>query len=345
MDTSFCKEEYLSLKHPLRFRKDGSFKILMLTDPHGGVGMNPQLYPAVEAVVGKTLPDLVLLGGDMSGCRIGCGNEADMRDYLSKLTAPMESRRIPWAHVYGNHDTDLGLSAPVQQAIYESFTYCISKRGPPEIDGLSNHVLPVFFSDRVEPAFNVWGLDTNKDNGQFLRLYGLPEDTKIVLPKSFGSGYGSNSAHFNQVRWYYETSCAIERSCGRKIPGMLYSHVPLPEYSLIPRNRKQCRMEGVCREKVCSGELNFGLFAACLQRGDVKAIFCGHDHINDFTGVYCGIRLSYCAGINYDAGSHNSLRGGRVIELRESDPWDIKTYMVRVRDILGRAANNKRFWR
>ena len=30
-----------------------------------------------------------------------------------------------------------------------------------------------------------------------------------------------------------------------------------------------------------------------------------------------------------------------MIELREDDPWQMQTYMLRLRDILGKAADNK----
>ena len=35
------------------------------------------------------------------------------------------------------------------------------------------------------------------------------------------------------------------------------------------------------------------MFSAILDRGDVKGIFCGHDHINTYHGNYYGVLLGY----------------------------------------------------
>ena len=58
----------------------------------------------------------------------------------------LEEKRIPWAHVYGNHDAE-GDNVPKekQQQIYESFDYCVSQAGDPSLPGVGNYVLPVSF--------------------------------------------------------------------------------------------------------------------------------------------------------------------------------------------------------
>lgn len=61
----------------------------------------------------------------------------------------------------------------------------------------------------------------------------------------------------------------------------------------------------------------------------------------DFCGVYCGIILGQCASISYDAGSADDLRGGRLVEIHQDDPTQIRTYMVRLRSIMGEAADNR----
>ena len=49
-------------------------------------------------------------------------------------------------------------------------------------------------------------------------------------------------------------------------------------------------MIGSKRESPACSELNSGLFYACLERGDVKGIFCGHDH----GGIW---RLPFVGGV------------------------------------------------
>ena len=77
-------------------------------------------------------------------------------------------------------------------------------------------------------------------------------------------------------------------------PSLMTLHIPLYEFNAVLLNAARTRMRGEYNERVSASELNSGLFAAVLQRGDVKGIFAGHDHINTFDGVYCGVRLGFC---------------------------------------------------
>ena len=83
-------KEALHTKHPLRFGKDGKFRILMVSDIHGGVGYDEmRTVRAFQALVDHTKPNLVLLGGDIAGPgTIHVSNEAELRQLLDGITAP-----------------------------------------------------------------------------------------------------------------------------------------------------------------------------------------------------------------------------------------------------------------
>lgn len=302
----FSKNEYLSVKHTLRFRQDGTFRILFLTDIHAGVGMSVQTKPGVDAIIRYASPDMVLIGGDTFGCRIGVTSPEQVSEYLNLLTEVLEEKQIPWAHVYGNHDDNLGVSKEIQQEIYESYPYCVSKRGEKDISGVGNYVLPVLRSDSDEVALNIWALDSH-----------------------------DSMPGIDQVNWYYQTSRAIEDCFGRKIPSIMYLHIPLPEYCYVIEHPEECGTMGTVTGGFDREWENSGLFQACVERGDVKGIFCGHEHFHDMSGTYKGIRLSFDASCGYDAGSDNKLRGGRIIEFSEENPGEMKTRMIHLRDICG----------
>ena len=85
-------------------------------------------------------------------------------------------------------------------------------------------------------------------------------------------------------------------------------------------------MLGNYGEKVASSPINSGLFASVLDAKNVLGLYAGHDHLNTFSGRYCGIELGYAASIGYDGYGlggtfdiNNSLRGGRMIELTMKD--------------------------
>ena len=94
------------MKPTLHFHPDGTFRILMVSDIHGGVGYNrAQTVEALQALVDTAKPDLVFFGGDTAGPgMIHIETTDQLRDLLTDLSAPMENAGIPWAHVYGNHD-------------------------------------------------------------------------------------------------------------------------------------------------------------------------------------------------------------------------------------------------
>lgn len=79
---------------------------------------------------------------------------------------------------------------------------------------------------------------------------------------------------------------------------------------------------GEKHEGVYTGAFNSGIYAAAQERGDVRGIFVGHDHINTYAGNYFGIELGYGPGSGYGTyglgGTDNHrLRGCRVFDLDE----------------------------
>ncbi len=327
--------EALYSKLSLRFNARGKFRILMVSDIHGGVGYSLKTPAALEALLKGTKPDLVLLGGDIAGPGvIHVENEQQLRDMLDTLCEPLERAGIPWAHVYGNHDNNFGLANQAQQPIYESYPHCVSKTGPRDVSGTGNYVLPIRDHTGSKILFNVFGLDSHRGLKQFCQQYHLPQDTTVVLPQHNNSGGSEGTIHFSQVMWYWQTSEMLEAYNGGKIPAMMYMHIPLPEMALIAKNRSECGFKGYQGQAVACSELNSGLFSTILQRGDVKGIFFGHDHENDFSGIYCGVRMGFDGFLSYHACQEESIRGGRVIDLCASNPEIIDTHMVRVRDFL-----------
>jgi len=79
---------------------------------------------------------------------------------------------------------------------------------------------------------------------------------------------------------------------------------------------------------VCCSAVNTGLYTAMTQMDDIKYVFCGHDHNNDYYGDYYGIYLGYGRKTGY--GSYGPpwgwKHGARVIELSENST-EINTWL------------------
>ena len=243
----------------------------------------------------------------------------------------MERRGIPWAHVFGNHDDNYGVPNAVQQPIYESYPHCVSKAGTEDIDGVGNYFLPVFDADGKDVIFGVWGLDSNHSMPEFFEDYGLPADTRYYQACQASSG-DYDGPRTSQVFWYWQTSQMLENHLGHKVPSLMYMHIPTPEHALVTVHKNKVNFKGYQLEDVASHTLNSGLFSACVQRGDVKAIFCGHEHENQFSANYMGIMLGYDGFLSYHACHNEDIRGCRLFDINADNPADIKSSILLVRD-------------
>lgn len=82
---------------------------------------------------------------------------------------------------------------------------------------------------------------------------------------------------------------------------MIYLHIPVPEYrdlftqnedgSFTPNENVEV-LYGEMREPMGGSWFNSGLFES-MKRNGTEAMFCGHDHCNDFCAKYEGIYLVY----------------------------------------------------
>lgn len=324
-------EDVLKLKHTLRFREDGSFKILMFGDIQDKMPVNKKTLAAMNLLLDEEQPDLVILMGDNHD-----GNFTSLKalsEYLDIITEPMESRKIPWSHIYGNHDEGSygfsnGLPEAEQQKLYEKYDYCISKAGPEDVYGVGNYVLPILRSDSDKIAFNVWALDSNS----YLNKFEPGIENEFILPKPLANGKVYDPIHFDQIKWYWDTSVALEQYNGSPIPAMMCFHIPLYEFNYITNNPRATQMDGTKGEDICAPEVNSGLLFATYLRKDVKGIFCAHDHLNDFSGTYAGITLAYTSTIGFNEYGDDNRRGARIVEINQDDAANYTTRMAYLKD-------------
>lgn len=314
-------------RHRLTFGDDGEFRILVLSDIHGtGNTISTLAKNSMRLLVERENPDLVMFGGDNTW---GISEEAQLERCIADMVEILEKKQIPWGHVYGNHDAEGdNVKKDRQQEIYESFEYCVSQAGDTDLPGTGNYVLPVYASDNERVLFNIWALDS----GDYLTA----EESEAYLPIS-GTYQGYTTSIYDYispelVRWYSDTSERMEAYNGAAVPGMMIFHIPLQESYSAWVNREAVYYTGEKRETVCASEINSGMFAAVTERGDIKAIVNGHDHINTYMVEYAGVKLCYCSTISDSVYNHPDIHGGRVFVIREDDPSDVQTYMSYVND-------------
>jgi hypothetical protein len=313
----------------LQFQQDKSLKIVQFTDTQDDDEIDPRTVALIEAVLDDQQPNLVVFTGD--NITKGCDTPDEVKTAIHHIVAPVDSRGIPWFITYGNHDEDStpksGLDEEEMLAIYRSYKYNINKPSPKGVHGTGNMNVLVSNAKGNKTVFNIWGLDS----GRY-----APDEIADQSIEADGLPYW-DWIRPSQIEWYTKTSEELEKRNGRKIPSFMFFHIPLWEFHFMWEHKENHGVVGEKNETVCPGPFNSGLFAAMLERGDVKGVFVGHDHINDYIGNYFGIYLGYAANTGFgtyglDGPQRDRLRGARVFILHEDSPAEFATYMVYARD-------------
>ncbi len=325
----------------LRFGAAGKFTIVQFNDTQDDELIDRRTIQLMEKTLDSIGPDLVILNGDnITG---GCENELAMRQAMNNVVLPMEHRKIPWAITFGNHDEDstpdTGMDEPDMLAFYRSYEHNLNKPSPADITGTGNMNLIIKGSGGQRPAFNLFLLDS----GRY-----APEK---IAGQDF-EGYPTwDWIRMNQVQWYTETSRRVELQAKRPVPALMFIHIPLWEYRFMwfasvdsrtaadhDRAVAKHKIVGERNEDECPGPINSGMFSAILDRGDVKGVFCGHDHVNTYVGDYYGVMLGYAGNTGFgtyglSGADRNRLRGARVFTLTEDgDEVKIDTELVWAKD-------------
>ena len=109
----------------------------------------------------------------------------------------------------------------------------------------------------------------------------------------------------------------------------------MEEYAWENRDNQELVYEytGGTLEAINSSNTDTDLFETILERGDVKAIATGHDHINDFMLNYLGVKLCSCPGFSSLTYRDGSVDGGRVFDLNLATIDDIPTSIYYIKDM------------
>lgn len=284
---------------PLAFR-DGTFKILQLTDMHveyrgnDGNEKAAQTLDLVRQLLKIDRPDLTVITGDIVSANpenLAGGTE----EAWDRIVAPFNEAEMPFAITFGNHDHERKESVAEQLKMVQKSPWCRTFSADETLPGAGNCFLPVYGADGKESR-RIWLFDSHS----------YPARREL-------SEY--DWIKFEQVEWFRRESAQLAESAGQSVPGLAFFHIPLPEYWKVFRAEGSVGSAG---ENPCSPELNTGLFTAFVENG-VQGVFTGHDHVNDYIANYKGVALAY--GRKSGFNSYGELpRGGRMIELSEKEP-------------------------
>ncbi|MCC8023426.1 MAG: metallophosphoesterase family protein [Clostridiales bacterium] len=315
---------------------DGKFRIMQISDVQELAEFSPDTVRLLEGALEREQPDLVVLTGDQikgySPNFLGKQKAQYIRQAIDTLLAPVVKRNIPFAVTFGNHDRQAGLSNAEQLEFYKKHAQYVP--AAEHVFDPGTCCIPVYDGKGEKPVFAAYLIDSQGD----------------------AKGGGYEPVKPEQIAWYRETRNRLEAEHGACLPAMVFQHIPLPEYYNALEQAKRGAKGAIrmyrthkgeyyrlgnpgedehLREPVCSPDINTGEFEALQEKGDVFGVFCGHDHKNCFVRPYRGIDLGYTPSAGFHEYGPGADRGVRMIELREADPRQYRTYMVTFRNLFG----------
>ena len=296
------------------FTTDEDFKVMQLTDIHIGGGWmslkkDAMALNAVAAMVAAEKPDLIIVTGDAAypvPFQAGTFNNLSSARVFAAL---MEQLGVYWTIAFGNHDTEAYsyYGRDDISAFYsgEDMKYCLFQTGPDDVDGYGNQVINVKNSD---------GIIT-----QSLFVF---DSHSYIDGDILGIMWKYDNIHENQVQWYKDTLSALNaqnndilKAAGKQenshIKSAAFFHIPLTEqrdawyeyrdagYQDTENVKLIYGVAGESGNVVYSGIHEDNLFETMLELDSTKAVFCGHDHDNNFSIDYKGIRLTYSMSVDY----------------------------------------------
>ena len=312
------------------FTTDEDFKVMHLTDIHIGGGFlstskDKKVINAVAAMISAEKPDLVVITGDISFPVpwIGTMNNAYAHGFMKRL---MENLGVYWTVTFGNHDSEAynfyDREDVAKMYLDESMEYCLFECAGDDLSGEGNHVINV----------------KNTEGKVTQSLFMI--DTHAYTDKDpLGLNWDYDYIKDDQIEWYRDTVNLYSGENGETVKSLMFFHIPLREVKAaydeyVGNNRQNTEnvtyiegVDGEVDEVVYCSRQDENMFETVLELDSTKAMFYGHDHLNNFVLDYKGVTLSYGYSMDYLAysgiDSIGAQRGCTVITVSPDSSFEI----------------------
>ena len=332
----------------LRFNKNGKFIIMQVSDAQDMHIPRKAMFKMLNKMYDKVNPDLIVLTGDnilgnhIDDALLGNRKSAKtkesvlkrMKKALGLLLDPIESRQIPFAFIYGNHDDMNIISKKEQAEIYGSYKFCVPYNTTDDSVECDTYNIPIFASDSDKMKYNIWMLDSAGSDENGRPTFGR------VQPET--------------IEWYERRSRELRFENNGPVMSLMFQHIPIAEtaqfYESCNKDDKgaikisddkyvrldSSKAKGFSFEIERNDEPDYGQLTAIKKCGDVCGLVFGHDHMNSFTGQIDGVNIIQTSGASFRSYGNMISRGVRVFEIDEKDPTTFTTYTISYFDIYGK---------
>ncbi len=246
-------------------------------------------YDYITEIVNATKPDLILLTGDLIYGLYDHNGSA-----LLGLIKHMESFKIPWAPVFGNHEAESNMGVDWQCEQLENAEYCLFEKN--NLSGSGNYSVGIVQGEKLTRVFYM--LDSRGVSNASAKS--LADDPGITIV-----GFGAD-----QIQWYTKQIQRIKELS----PQTKFSFAFHIQLSVFADAYAQYGFDNSVQDQNIfidylsnKKEGDFGYIGRYLKNGwdnaktvynglkelGVDSIFVGHEHCNSASVVYEGIRFQY----------------------------------------------------
>ncbi|MBQ7654479.1 MAG: metallophosphoesterase, partial [Clostridia bacterium] len=306
-DYTWSKDDVFDINDTVMVKKekDRDFVVLNISDIHFADYEAKKIVESfneiatIKHLVKTVKPDLIFVLGD-NVCK------ASTVHSIRRITDLFESFGIPWAPIFGNHDDEGNCDLNYLADVMMSGEHCLMRKGDPSM-GVGNYIINV--------------AEDNEDGSE-----------KIVESFILMDSHHS-SVWENQIQWFKWAANGINEYTNGTAEISLVEHIPIPEYQLAIDELEIGKITGKIIGDGAYGEIHETIAcergypnAEVIQRGffDViseskttKYVFCGHDHLNNFSVMFNGVRLTYNTKCGTNSGGRFNFNGGTVISIND----------------------------
>lgn len=268
---------------------------VQLNDALDFFGLVGTAYDTMDKLIAKENPDLIIIMGDTVWAKFTKVSTIQFVKY-------MDSLGIPWAPINGNHDGE-GVADFnwVADQFMKSKT-CLFKKGPNNIGGVGNYVINIMENGKIYKSLIM--MDSHAS-----RYYEEIKENKYDF------------IYDSQMDWYrWVIKGLTKQNSGEVVDSMLFIHIPLNEYVDAYKEWEETSFDknkgfGEKNEESGAGYVNSGMFNVIKEMDSTKYVFAAHDHVNNYSVDYQGVRLTYTLKTGDRCYAKEELNGGTRILL------------------------------
>lgn len=281
--------------------KQDNLKIVQITDCHLSYPISEVSKDYITKIIKKERPNFIVFSGDLF-------------------------------HKYHNQDESLRLIRDFIRFIdvFEvNYTYCFGNHDG-ELTILERDIYKIFITESVKFVGEIgeeWATKYHKNDDMYrderignhvvTLCNDLLEVAKVVVLDSgrysMDGEYGSLTKE--QVKYI------DEKLNGCTCPIFMFFHIPLKEHKDLYNEKL---VNGTRREDDCNQTCNSGLYEVLKTYNCPVHVFCGHDHINDYTLKDNHITLGLTPGLCIESYNDDDVRGYRVFEVNKTISTQVK---------------------